>query len=195
MKTVLAYALGFSMTFTVIAGGMYFLSEKYPWMFGHSDAQTTDSPQSAHAAVGSTALVGLGGNGAAGDSTNGANETIITLKKMLAAKNDSIVVKDDSIRELSKAVSQLRQKSSDANSVISQLQSQVNSWDNQRRKDLASAYNDMDPSAAAKIMKNLDDRDIIFILSIIQKKQAGKILGELDPDRAAKLMMSLSSSR
>ena len=43
MKTILAYALGFSMTFTVIAGGMYFLSEKYPWMFGQSDAQAAQN--------------------------------------------------------------------------------------------------------------------------------------------------------
>ncbi len=193
MKTFLAYALGFSMTFTVIAGGMYFLSEKYPWMFGHSDAQTTKSePASKPSSVG---LVGMGGNGSPVDSSGGSNETVLTLKKMLAAKNDSISARDDSIRALNEQLSQLRMKSSDAKSVISRLQNQVDSWNNQRRKDIASAYNTMDPAAAAKIMKNLDDRDVIFILSSVQQKQAGKILGKLDPARAAKIMMSLSSSK
>lgn len=193
MKTVLAYILGFTVTFTVIAGGMYFLSQKYPWMFGHADAQTNSSQQQKPAASGE--MVGLEGSGTAANSAKGVNETILTLKKMLAAKNDSITTKDDSIQALNRNLSQLRLKSSDANNVISQLQSQVDSWKSQRRKDLASAYNDMDPTAAAKIMKNLDDRDIIFILSSIQKKQAGKILGDLSPARAARLMMSLSSSK
>lgn len=190
MKTILAYALGFSMTFTVIAGGMYFLSEKYPWMFGQSDAQTTQS-SSKTAAADSDGLVGLHGNGASGDSA-GVNETILTLKKMLAAKNDSLAAKDDSIQTLNSTLTQLQQKSSDANSVISQLQNQVKSWKSKSRQDLASAYNDMDPSAAAKIMENLDNQTIVFILSSIQKKQAGRILGQLDPARAAKIMMSLS---
>ncbi len=193
MKTVITYALGFSMTFTVIAGGMYFLSEKYPWMFGHTDAQTTKSAQASTPAPGG--LVGMDGNGAAGDSSQSPNETIVTLKKMLAAKNDSISARDDSIKTLNQRVAQLRMKSSDANGVISRLKTQVNSWKNERRKDLASAYNDMDPKAAAKIMQNLDNSDIVFILSNVQKKQAGKILGELDPARAAKIMMSLSSPK
>lgn len=193
MKTFLMYILGFSITFTVIAGGMYFLSEKYPWMFGHSDAQTTKSEQPSSPSH--SALVGLNGNGASSDSSGGPNETVITLKKMLAAKNDSITARDDSIRTLNQQVSQLRMKSSDSKNVISRLQNQVNSWKNQRRKDIASAYNDMDPAAAARIMKNLDDDDVVFILSNVQKKQAGKILGKLNPARAAKIMMSLSSSK
>lgn len=193
MKTVITYALGFSMTFTVIAGGMYFLSEKYPWMFGHADAQTTKTEQASTSAPGG--LVGMDGNGVSGDSSGGSNETIVTLKKMLAAKNDSITVRDDSIRALNQLVAQLQMKSSDAKGVISQLQNQVDSWTSQRRKDIASAYNDMDPEAAAKIMQNLDNSDIVFILSNLQKKQAGRILGKLDPERAAKIMMSLNPQK
>jgi flagellar motility protein MotE (MotC chaperone) len=191
MKTVLAYALGFSMTFSVIAGGMYFLSEQYPWMFGHSAAQTTEKAPAKPQLAAASGIIGMDGTGSATDSSKSVSETVATLKEMLAAKNDSIATRDDSISQLSKSVSQLQQKNSDASNVIAQLQSQVNSWNNQRRKDLASAYNDMDASAAARIMKNLDDKDVIFILSSVQKKQAGKILGQLDPVRAAKLMMSL----
>ncbi len=195
MKTVVAYALGFSVTFSVIAGGMYFLSERYPWMFGNSEAQTTSKEHPKRLASAAPGLMGLDGNGGSSDSTRGVNETINTLKTMLAVKNDSIAAKDDSIHQLDSTVTQLRQKYSDANTMVTELQSQVDSWKSQRRKDLASAYNDMDPSAAAKIMNSLDDRDIIFILSSVQKKQAGKILGQLDPVRAAKLMMSLRSSQ
>ncbi len=195
MKTVLAYALGFSMTFSVIAGGMYFLSEQYPWMFGHSDAQTTDKPAPKAGPPVAGGLIGVDGNGGSSDTSGTGNETVNTLKHMLAAKNDSISAKDDSIQILNKSLTQLQQKSADASSVIAQLQSQVDSWKNERRKDLASAYNDMDAAAAARIMKNLDDRDVIFILSSVQKKQAGKILGQLDPGRAAKLMMNLGRAR
>ncbi|HQT92121.1 MAG TPA: hypothetical protein PL001_08855 [Candidatus Kryptobacter bacterium] len=195
MKTALAYALGFSMTFSVISGGMYFLSEKYPWMFGDTHAQTTDKAESKAAAPGDAGIVGMDGGGTSQDSTGRVSETVNTLKTMLAEKNDSIAAKNDSIQGLKGTLSQLQQKNSDANSVIAQLQSQVDSWNSQRRKDLASAYNDMDPAAAARIMKSLDDRDIIFILSSVQKKQAAKILGDLDPARAAKLMMNLGRSK
>ena len=195
MKTIVAYVLGFSVTFTVIAGGMYFLSEKYPWRFGQSDAQTVKNASAKVAATNPGGLVGMSGGSAGADTSSGANETVITLKKMLAAKNDTIAVRDDSIRSLSRSLSQLQMKTSDASSMIAQLQSEVNSWKSKKKADLASAYNDMDPAIAAKIMTNLDDRDIIFILSTIQKKQAGKILGDLDPTRAAKLMMSLNTTK
>ncbi len=195
MKTIVAYVLGFSITFTVIAGGMYFLSEKYPWMFGQSVAQTVKSPADSLAVAGSGGLTGLSGGGAGTDSSGSVNETVITLRKILAAKNDTIAVRDDSIRALNQSLSQLQMKTSDATGMIAQLQSEVNSWKSKKKADLASAYNDMDPAAAAKIMANLDDSDIIFILSTIQKKQAGKILGDLDPTRAAKLMMSLNSTK
>jgi len=123
------------------------------------------------------------------------DETVNTLKAMLAEKNDSIVVKDDSIQQLTTTLAQLQKKNSDDNTVIAQLQTQVNSWTSQKRKDLAGAYNDMDAGAAAKIMRNLSDGDVIFILSSVQKKQAAKILGELDPARAAKLMTSLGHTK
>lgn len=194
MKTMLAYVLGFSMTFTVIAGGMYVLSEKYPWMFGISQAQGNSGKLKSTVSV-PAVLGGTNGSETAGDSSQSGNETINTLKAMLAAKNDSIATKNDSIQALNSTLAQLQKKSSDANNVISQLQNQVDSWKSQRRKDLAAAYNDMDPGAAANIMKNLDDRDIVFILSTVQKKQAAKILGALDPVRAAKLMASLGQSK
>lgn len=195
MKTIVAYILGFSVTFTVIAGGMYFLSEKYPWMFGQSEAQTTRNAGDTAVVASSGGLAGLNGGGAGTDTSRGENETIITLKKMLAAKNDTIAVRNDSIAALNRTLSQLQMKTSDASGMITQLQSEVDSWKSKKKADLASAYNDMDPATAAKIMANLDDSDIIFILSTIQKKQAGKILGDLDPTRAARLMMSLNSSK
>ncbi|HUI29753.1 MAG TPA: hypothetical protein VLX91_06015 [Candidatus Acidoferrales bacterium] len=194
MKTALGYVLGFSMTFTVITGGMYFVSEKYPWMFNGGDSDTNDGklkstvtpPPSVPAAETPVEP---------SDSTKGSNETINTLKTMLAEKNDSISMRDDSIRQLNSVVSQLQRKNTDDNVVITQLQGQVNSWNSERRKELAGAYSDMDPAAVAKIMRNLDDKDIIFILSSVQKKQAAKILGELDPARAAKLMTSLGKGK
>ncbi len=194
MKTALAYVLGFSMTFTVIAGGMYFLSDKYPWMFSASGSGASSEKLKSNVVV----PPGLGATETpveSSDSTKGSSETINTLKSMLAEKNDSISIKNDSIQQLNSTVTQLQKKNSDANTVITDLQNQVNIWNSQRRKDMAAAYNDMDAGAAAKIMKNLDDKNIIFILSSVQKKQAAKILGELDPQRAAKLMTSLGQAK
>ncbi len=195
MKTILAYVFGFSVTFTVIAGGMYVLSRNYPWMFGTSQAHDKNEPK-----LKSTVSLPSGNPGGiagstVGDTTSSQNEVVTTLKEMLAAKNDSISAKDAVIHNLDSTVTQLRRESSDSKSVIAKLQDQVNSWDSQRRKDLASTYNDMDPTAAAKIMKNLDDRNIIFILSIIQKKQAAQILGQLDPVRVARLMTNLGKGK
>jgi flagellar motility protein MotE (MotC chaperone) len=193
MKTALAYILGFSLTFTVITGGMYFISNKYPWMFKPSDDLSNTKQQQT-----SVAMPGYGPQISAefqSDSSKNANETINTLKAMLADKNDSLAAKDDSIRQMSLELTQLQKKNSDANNVIAQLQEQVNSWNSERRKELASAYNDIDPAVAAKIMKNLSDRDILFILSSVQKKQAAKILAELDPVRVAKLMSSLGTTK
>ncbi len=190
MKTALAYVLGFSMTFTAITGGMYFLSSRYPWMFKASDSESSSGTLKPTVKLPPEAS-SLVAQAQPSDSTNGSNETVNTLKAMLAEKNDSISVKNDSIQQLSSSLAQLQKKNADASIVITQLQSQVDSWNSQRRKDMAGAYNEMDASSAAKIMRNLDDRDVIFVLSSVQKKQAAKILGQLDPTRAAKLMTSL----
>jgi len=190
MKTALAYILGFSLTFTAITGGMFFLSSKYPWLFRTSGSESSNGKLNPTVELppGTSNLVA---QTQSNESTKGPTETINTLKTMLAEKNDSISEKNDSIQQLNSALAKLQKKNSDANIVIAQLQSQVDSWNSQRRKDLASSYNDMDAGSAAKIMRSLDDKDVIFILSSVQKKQAAKILGQLDPVRAAKLMTSL----
>ncbi|MFZ1081930.1 MAG: hypothetical protein WAO19_08390 [Candidatus Kryptoniota bacterium] len=193
MKTALAYVLGFSMTFTVIGGGMYFVSSKYPWMFGSSNDKASNKLNSTVTLP--TELPPPPETEVQADSSKGSNETVNTLKTMLAEKNDSLSARDDSISQMSNTLAQLQKKNSDDNTVIAQLQEQVNSWNSERRKELASAYNDMDPAVAAKIMKNLSDKDILFVLSSVQKKQAAKIIAALDPVRAAKLMTSLGTSK
>lgn len=193
MKTALAYVLGFSMTFTVIGGGMYFVSSKYPWMFGSSNDKASNKLNSTVTLP--TELPPPPETEVQADSSKGSNETVNTLKTMLAEKNDSLSARDDSISQMSNTLAQLQKKNSDDNTVIAQLQEQVNSWNSERRKELASAYNDMDPAVAAKIMKNLSNKDILFVLSSVQKKQAAKIIAALDPVRAAKLMTSLGTSK
>ena len=189
MKTALAYVLGFSMTFTVIAGGMYFLSDKYPWMFGPSGAGPKQPAVPIETSFAPQPEVGF-----QSDSSKDSNETINTLKSMLAEKNDSLAARDDSITQINNTLAQLQKKNSDANTVIAQLQQQVDSWNSERRKELASSYSDMDPAVAAKIMKNLSDKDVLFVLASVQKKQEAKILAALDPVRAAKLMTILGTS-
>jgi len=167
------------------------MSSRYPWMFKSGDSGTDSGTLKPTVALPPSVAVAENPSQPS-DSTKESNETVNTLKAMLAEKNDSISIKDDSIQQLNSLVAQLQKKNSDANIVVTQLQSQVNSWNSQRRKDMASAYNDMNAASVAKIMTKLDDKDIIFILSSVQKKQAAKILGELDPSRAARLMTSLS---
>ncbi len=133
MKTMIAYAVGFTMTFTVIAGGMYFVSGRYPWMFGGSGGDTNGGKLKSTVAVPSI-VGGTAVTGTVGDSAKNEDETINTLKTMLAEKNDSISVKNDSIQQLNSALAQLQKKNSDANNVIAQLQSQVTSWNSERRK-------------------------------------------------------------
>lgn len=192
MKTFIAYALGFSVSFTVIAGGMYFMSQRYPWMFGiTSDGKPSLKNEQVSTPVqpGTMPIVGLNDN-----STQDTSETISTLKHILAVKNDSLTIYRDSLKNLADQLIQLQKRNSDANNVIAQLQSQANDLNNQRRKELAAAYNDMDPAAAAKILSQMNDRDIIFILSNVQKKQVARILSSIDPARAAKLMTDLSKT-
>ena len=170
------------------------MSEKYPWMFNSGETNNNNGKLKSTVNV-PPGLPATEAPVQSSDSSRGDNETVNTLKTMLAEKNDSLATKNDSITQLNSMVAQLQKKSADDNIVITQLQTQVNSWNSERRKDLASAYNDMDANAAAKIMKNLNDKDVIFILSSVQKKQAAKILGDLDPVRAAKLMTSLSQTK
>jgi flagellar motility protein MotE (MotC chaperone) len=192
MKTFIAYALGFSVSFTVIAGGMYFVSQKYPWMFGiTSETKSPSKNEQAPAVAQPTSVPIVGLNDSAPQDTS---ETISTLKHILAVKNDSLTIYKDSLRNLIDQMVQLQKKNSDAINVIAQLQSQASDLNNQRRKDLAAAYNDMDPAAAAKILSQMSDRDIIFILSNVQKKQVARILSSIDPARAAKLMTDLTKT-
>ncbi len=190
MKTALAYILGFTVTFTAISGGMYFLSKKYPWMF--SPGQKSNNGGKLKSTVN---IPFVDPSTANADTTGDRNETVETLKAMLATKNDSLAVQVDTIQSLDSQVVQLRQNKSDEDNMIAKLQSQVKLWGNQKRKDMAAAYQDMSPAAAAKIMANLDDKDIVFILSTVQKKQAARIMGALDPTRAAKLISSLDHSQ
>ncbi len=190
MKTALVYILGFTFSFTAISGGMYFLSRNYPWMF---NAAHTDN--NGGKLTPTVTIPGFGPGEAVADTTRGHNETISTLKEMLAEKNDSLADKDDSISVLDSTISQLQQNNSDDDSMVKQLQAQVNAWNSKQKKNMASAYEDMDPAVAAKIMANLDNRDVIFILSSVRKKQAAKIMGALDPVRAAKLISDLSHTK
>jgi len=56
------------------------------------------------------------------------------------------------------------------------------------RKTMAKLIDAMDALGAAKILRNMDDKEVKEILLSVKKRQAGKILGSLDPERAARIM-------
>jgi flagellar motility protein MotE (MotC chaperone) len=55
-------------------------------------------------------------------------------------------------------------------------------------KTMAKLLDAMDAQGAARILHNLDDKQVKEILLTVKKRQAGKILGSLDPERAARIM-------
>ena len=58
-------------------------------------------------------------------------------------------------------------------------------------KELAYYYKEMKPEAVLKVMENLDDDTVITILPLLNKEQAGKILGLMEPQRAARITQLL----
>jgi len=56
---------------------------------------------------------------------------------------------------------------------------------------LASIYEEMRPEEAAPIMEKLDDDLVISILSQMDERQAGKILGAMEPTRATELSQKI----
>jgi hypothetical protein len=56
------------------------------------------------------------------------------------------------------------------------------------RKSMAKVLEAMDPSSAARILKDYPDGDVKQMILTMKKKQAAKILAALEPDRAARIM-------
>jgi flagellar motility protein MotE (MotC chaperone) len=56
------------------------------------------------------------------------------------------------------------------------------------RKSMAKVLEAMDPSSAARILKDYPDGDVKQMILTMKKRQAAKILAALEPDRAARIM-------
>ena len=56
------------------------------------------------------------------------------------------------------------------------------------RKSMAKVLEAMDPSSAARILKDYPDGDVKHMILTMKKRQAAKILAALEPDRAARIM-------
>jgi hypothetical protein len=56
------------------------------------------------------------------------------------------------------------------------------------RKSMAKVLESMDPSSAARILKDYPDGDVKQMILTMKKRQAAKILAALEPDRAARIM-------
>jgi flagellar motility protein MotE (MotC chaperone) len=56
------------------------------------------------------------------------------------------------------------------------------------RKSMAKVLEAMDPSSAARILKDYPDDDVKQMILTMKKRQAAKILAALEPDRAARIM-------
>lgn len=56
------------------------------------------------------------------------------------------------------------------------------------RKYMAKVLEAMDPSSAARILKDYPDGDVKQMILTMKKRQAAKILAALEPDRAARIM-------
>jgi len=56
------------------------------------------------------------------------------------------------------------------------------------RKSMAKVLEAMDPSSAARIIKDYPDDDVKQMILTMKKRQAAKIIAALEPDRAARIM-------
>jgi hypothetical protein len=56
------------------------------------------------------------------------------------------------------------------------------------RKSMAKVLEAMDPSSAARILKDYPDGDVKQMILTMKKRQAARILAALEPDRAARIM-------
>jgi len=56
------------------------------------------------------------------------------------------------------------------------------------KKSMAKILESMPAENAARILKDLSDREVKELLLAVKKRQAAKILAALEPDRAARIM-------
>lgn len=97
-------------------------------------------------------------------------------------------VMHDSVAFLRKQLESERQKVTALGSRMVQDTTRHGAPESNEIKTMAKLIDAMDALGAAKILRNLDDKEVKEILLSVKKRQAGKILGSLDPERAARIM-------
>ncbi|MGB9771295.1 MAG: magnesium transporter MgtE N-terminal domain-containing protein [Candidatus Kapaibacteriota bacterium] len=97
--------------------------------------------------------------------------------------------------ENSKLLSQISQKEKELAELKSFLQKQKESGkaltDSAKLevyKTFAKIYENANPEEVAKVIENLEDKDALALLKLMNKKKAGKIIDRLKPERSAQIL-------
>jgi flagellar motility protein MotE (MotC chaperone) len=131
-----------------------------------------------------------------GDSISGfissGDKTIDSLKKIVLDLNKKVEQSQEKVAGLQKDLAESQKDLQKALEVpppppIEYTEEQVLGY--------SKAYESMEPSVAAKHIELMHEDDALEILTNLQPRAVGRILGEMEPTKAAKIWLNLSSKK
>ena len=178
MKTTLIYA-GLFLASLLIATEIVLLL--IPHDTEQAGARTESKPKLAEPPV---SLVAKADSSAPGhDSPSIAPKD--TLKSIEAAKSQGL---RDSLELLMGQLATERKKVTALSEQVTADTARPDTATSKEKKVVAKLLEAMDAQGAARILHQLDDKEVKEILFAVKKRQAGKILSSLDPERAARII-------
>jgi len=111
-----------------------------------------------------------------------------TVTAPLPKRGDSTIVLQLALQDERKKSAQLADQLRAVMDSSQKATAAADSSQVEQRKSMAKVLENMDPTSAARILKDFPDGDIKTCLLTMKKRQAAKILAALQPDRAARIM-------
>jgi flagellar motility protein MotE (MotC chaperone) len=130
------------------------------------------------------------------DSLSSAPNTLAYIAKKeaeLKQREDAVQKKEASLAEMEKDVEKKMNNLIAAQQEVQAYRAEREEGQSAKVKSLVKIYESMKPKDAAKLMENLDDKLVVFIVSSMTSDGAASILTNMDPKKAAKISEALTN--
>ncbi len=130
------------------------------------------------------------------DALSSAPNTLAYIAKKeaeLKQREDAVQKKEASLAEMEKDVEKKMNDLIAAQQEVQAYRTEKEEGQSAKVKSLVKIYESMKPKDAAKLMENLDDKLVVFIVSSMTSDGAASILTNMDPKKAAKISEALTN--
>ena len=124
-------------------------------------------------------------------------QEVLHLKPELDAKSEELEQAESQISDLEEEILQLNQEIESKEEIINSYESeeaeklQISETENQSIKEIASSFEEMKAGRAAEILSNLEQQEVILIMTELPHDVRGEILQAMEPEFAATITSRL----